>query len=150
MNITTKQIKELRDKTKSSIADCKEALEKAAGDSKKAKKLLIEKGAAILEKKAGRSTKNGIIVSYIHSDKRIGALVQLVCETDFVAKTEDFQNLAKELTLQIAATDPEDVKGLMAQPYIRDESMTVADLFKSTVSKLKENIKLEKFCRYQI
>ncbi len=150
MNITTKQIKELRDKTKSSIADCKKALEKAAGDLEKAEKLLIETGARIMDKKAQRSTQNGIIASYVHSDKRIGVLIQLACETDFVAKTEDFQNLAKELTLQIAATDPEDVKELMAQSYVRDESMTVADLFKSTVLKLKENIKLEKFCRYKI
>lgn len=150
MKISTDQIKRLRDDTKGSIVDCKEALEKANGDYQKAKKLLIEKGAAILEKKRQRSTKNGLIASYIHSDNKTGVLLELACETDFVAKTEDFKNLAKELTLQIAACDPRDVVELLDQPYIRDDSLTVSDLFKSAVSKLKENIKIEKFCRYQI
>lgn len=150
MKIVTKQIKELRDRTKTSIADCKKALERAKGDPRKAEKLLIKKGAEILGEKSQRSTKNGIIASYIHSDKRIGVLVELVCETDFVAKTDDFQNLAKELTLQIAAADPKDIKELLKQPYIRDEEMKVADLVKLTVLKLKENIKIARFCRYQI
>ena len=150
MKIAIKQIKQFRDETKSSIADCRESLERAQGDNKKAEKFLIEKGAAILEKKSKRSTKNGSIVSYVHSDKRIGVLLELVCETDFVVKTEDFQKLAKELTLQIAAADPKDVKELLKQSYIRDESMTVSDLFKIEASRLRENIKIEKFCRYQI
>lgn len=148
--IDMEQIKALRDKTKSSIADCKDALEKAAGDTKKALKFLIAKGATISENKKQRSTENGIIEAYIHSDKKTGVLLELLCETDFAANTDDIKNLAHELAMQIAATDPEDVKELLAQPYIRDEKMTIKDLMDLTVSKVKENIKINKFCRYQI
>ena len=150
MKITTEQIKELREKTRSSIADCKEALEKASGNLKKAEQFLIQRGAQILERKKARETKNGLIVSYIHPDKKIGVLLELVCETDFAAKSDDFQNLAKELTMQIAALDPKNIKELLKQAYIRDETKTMADLIGITVAKLKENIKIEKFCRYQI
>ena len=150
MKITTEQIKNLRDKTKSSISDCKEALEKTKGNTAKALQYLTQKGAEILKKKGQRSTQNGIITSYIHSDKKIGVLLELVCETDFTAKTEDFQNLAKELCLQIAAGNPKDIKELLSQSYIRDEKIIIADLVKIVVGKIKENIKINKFCRYQI
>jgi len=150
MKISTTLIKELRKITKASIADCQDALREAKGDIEKAKKYLTKKGAEILDNKKERSTKNGLIAAYIHSDKKIGVLLELVCETDFVAKTEEFQNLAKELTMQIAATDPKDINDLMKQAYIRDESMTIKDLLQDVVSKIRENVKINRFCRYQI
>ena len=150
MKITTEMIKKLRERTKTSIADCREALEKSDGDQEKAIKYLREKGAEILQKKKERETKSGIIAAYIHPDKKIGAIVELACETDFVARTEDFRNLAHELTLQIAAADPKNIEELLTQPYIKDESLTMADLMKTAISKLKENIKISNFCRYQI
>ncbi|HLC39071.1 MAG TPA: translation elongation factor Ts [Patescibacteria group bacterium] len=150
MKISLDQIKQLRDKTRCSIADCKEALEQAGGDMDRALKLMVEKGAKILDKKSHRQTKNGLVASYIHSDKKIGVLLELVCETDFAAKTDDFQNLGRELTMQIAATDPADVKTLLTQPFIKDESAEVSDLVKEAATKIRENIKINRFCRYQI
>jgi elongation factor Ts len=150
MKITADQIKKLRAKTNTSFSDCKKALEETNGDIEKAAKLLVKMGADIMDKKKDRKTENGIIVSYIHSNKKIGVLIELVCETDFVAKTEDFQNLAKELAMQIAATDPKDVNELLKQVYIRDESLVVKDLLQDVVSKIKENIKINKFTRYEI
>ena len=93
MKITAQQIKELRDKTQSPFGDCKKALENSNGDQEKALKFLIENGAQILESKKDRKTQAGLVSSYVHSDKKIGVLLELVCETDFVAKTADFQNL---------------------------------------------------------
>ena len=150
MKITAALIKELRDKTNTSISDCKKALEETNGDIEKAAKYLVKIGAEIMDKKKDRSTENGIIVSYIHSNKKIGVLLELVCETDFVAKTDDFQNLGKELAMQVAATNPSNVNDLLKQIYIRDESLVVKDLLQSAVSKIKENIKINKFVRYQI
>ena len=150
MKITTEMIRKLRKRTKTSIVDCREALEKSGGDTAVAVKYLREKGAEILQKKKNRQTKNGIIASYIHPDKKIGVIVELACETDFVSRTEDFHHLAHELTLQIAATDPQNIETLLAQPYIKDESLTIFDLIKTAISKLKENIKIVRFCRYQI
>ena len=144
------KIKELRTQTKTSIADCKEALEETNGDIKKALKYLNQKGAEILKNKEARATKNGTVASYIHTNKKIGVLVELACETDFAAKTSDFQDLAKELTLQIAAIEPKNVEDLLKQPYIRDESITVANLVQTVATKIKENIKINRFCRLQI
>lgn len=100
------QLKQLREETGISMAECKKALEEAGGDLKKAKEILREKGKEMIKGKEGRTASNGMIVSYVHPGSKIGVLVQLNCETDFVAKSEDFKNLAHEICLQIAATMP--------------------------------------------
>jgi elongation factor Ts len=142
------QLKKLREETSLSISECKKALEEAKGDIKKAKEILQKWGKEIAEKKAKREVKAGIIDSYIHPNKKIGVLLELNCETDFVAKSPDFQNLAHELCLQIAAMGDE--IPLFEQPWIRDETKTVKDLIDEYIAKLGENIVLEKFVRYEI
>lgn len=107
MQITAKQVKELRDETGAGMMDCKKALKKAEGDLEKARKVLREEGIAKAEKKTDRATNNGKIDSYIHLGGRIGVLIQINCETDFVAKTDDFKKLVKELAMQVAASNPD-------------------------------------------
>ncbi len=107
MTIKIEDIQKLRNKTGAGIMDAKEALTKASGDLEKATEILRKKGLSKASKKAGREAREGIVVSYIHLGGRIGALLELNCETDFVAKTSDFKNLASEIVMQIAATDPE-------------------------------------------
>ena len=105
--ITTQMIKELREKTGAGIVDCKKALQEANGDMEKAVEILRKKGAAKAAKKADRATAEGIVISYIHAGGKVGALVELNCETDFVARTEDFKTLAREIAMQVAAMSPE-------------------------------------------
>jgi elongation factor Ts len=104
--ITPQLVKELREKTGCGMMDCKRALEKSEGDIQKAIDILREQGMATAAKKAGRMTREGIIYSYIHPGEKLGVLVEINCETDFVARTEDFRNLAKDLAMQVAATNP--------------------------------------------
>jgi len=104
--ITPQLVKELREKTGCGMMDCKRALEKSEGDIQKAIDILREQGMATVAKKAGRMTREGIIYSYIHPGEKLGVLVEINCETDFVARTEDFRNLAKDLAMQVAATNP--------------------------------------------
>jgi len=146
--VTIDQIKQLREETAVSLADCKKALEESGGDIKKAKELLREWGKDLANKKAGRGTEQGIIASYIHSNKKIGVLLELACETDFVAKSDDFQSLAHQLCLQIAAFREE--VDLMDQPWIKDSTKSIADLIKEYIAKLGENIVVKQFTRYEI
>lgn len=150
MNISIDLIKQLRDETQVSIADCRMALVKARGDIKKARELLKRRGFDIAAKKASRKTGEGLIDSYIHPNGKIGVLVELLCETDFVAKTADFKNLAHELSMQVAAMNPKNVDALFAQEYIRDSSKTIGDLVKETIAKLGENITVKRFQRFEI
>lgn len=144
MDVT--KIKTLREKTGVSISDCREALEKNQDDLVKAEAWLKTQGIKKADKKADRATSQGSITSYVHAGK-IGVLVELFCETDFVAKTADFTDLAHEIALQISAMAPKDNKSLLSQPYIRDPKMTVGDLVKSVIAKLGENIKIGRFTR---
>ena len=105
--ITTQMIKELREKTGAGIVDCKKALQEAEGNMEKAIEILRKKGAAKAAKKAERATAEGIVVSYIHAGGKVGALVEIDCETDFVARTEDFKALGYEIAMQVAAMAPE-------------------------------------------
>jgi elongation factor Ts len=144
--------------------DSKRALEEAGGDFTKAEALLNEKGLASAANKAGRETSQGLVVSYIHTGGRVGSLVELNCETDFVARTEDFEALGRNLAMQIAAMSPlhvdresvpegEDVKDeqlLIEQEYIRDSSMKVAELVKEAIGKLGENIRIRRFSRFEL
>jgi len=147
--INTDQIKQLREETGVSISECKKALEEAKGDLKKAKEILKKLGRGFAKIKKKMEVKAGLIESYIHSGKKIGAMVELHCESDFVAHSEDFQKLAHELCLQIAAIDPENIP-LLKQPWIRDETKTIKDLIDEYISKFGENIILERFARFEI
>ena len=147
--VTINQIKQLREETDVSITDCKKALEEAKGDTKKAKEILKKLGRDFARAKKKREVKAGIIESYIHSGKKIGAMVELHCESDFVAHSEDFQKLAHELCLQIAAIDPENIP-LLKQLWIRDETKRIRDLIDEYISKFGENIILKRFARFEI
>ncbi len=192
MAISAQQVKELREKTGAGMMDCKKALEASGGDTEKAIAWLREKGLAKAQKRAGKTTAEGWIGSYIHSNGKIGVMVEIKCETDFVAKSERFQELAKDIAMQIAATNPlcltpEDipqdilakekeiylnqakeegkpehiaekiVEGrlkkyykevcLLEQPFIKDDSKTIADLINETVAVLGENIQIGRFVR---
>lgn len=147
--ITIDKIKLLREATGISVMECQKALKEAGGDIEKAKGILKQWGKEFARKKTERETKQGIIDSYIHPGKKIGVMVELRCESDFVAQSEDFKRLAHELCLQIAAISPEDAP-LFSQPWIRDETKTIKDLIDEYIAKLGENIILEKFVRYEL
>jgi elongation factor Ts len=143
-------LKKLREETQASVADVKNAVEEAKGDYGKAKELLRKRGAEIAEKKAERETEQGIVEAYIHGNGKIGVLVKLSCETDFVARTEVFKNLAHEVAMQISAMNPKDVKTLLSQEYIRDPKLKIEDLVKEAIGKLGENIKVSQFSRIEL
>ena len=141
-----KDIKKLRQDSGAGIADCKEALSQSKGDFNKAKEWLKKKGLDKASSKAEREVKAGIVDVYSHGGK-VGVLIEVLCETDFVARTEDFKNLTHELSLQIASMNPSSVEELLSQEYIRDNSMTVDQLIKSVIGKLGENIQVGRFER---
>lgn len=142
-------LKKLRAETSASISDCRAALEETNNDYAKAIDWLKKRGLEKAEKKSDRATSQGLIEAYIHNG-RIGVLVELLCETDFVAKTDDFKKLAREIAMQISAMNPENVETLLHQEYIRDASMTVEQLIKSVIGKLGENITLKRFSRIEL
>jgi elongation factor Ts len=162
--VDTSKIKQLRDETGAPVMDCKRALEEANGDLEAAKEKLRQRGAALAEKKAGRVAAQGIVDSYIHGGGRIGVLVEVNCETDFVARNEDFRRLVHDLAMQIAATDPrwigneadapaeysDDERPLLKQAFIRDEKRTIQDLVHEAIGKLGENIVVRRFARYEL
>lgn len=163
MDISVGSIKVLRQATSAGIMDCKRALEETGGDLKKAEGVLRGWGIASAAKKASRATNEGLVESYVHSGGRIGALVELSCETDFVARTPDFKILAHDLAMQVAAMSPlyindscKDEKtnsqdaSLMQQPFIKDPSKTVQDLVNETVGKLGENVRVRRFTRFSL
>ena len=165
LEISATIIKELRGRTSAGVMDCKRALEEAGGDLDKAQDILTQKGIASAVKKAARSTEEGVVESYIHSGGRIGVLVEVNCETDFVARTADFQELAHDVAMQIAAMDPryvdsEDVPDgedadsqetvLMNQPFIKDPAKSISDLVKENIGKLGENIRVRRFTRFSL
>lgn len=139
-------IKKLRQQTGASIADCKEALLESKGDFEKAILELKKKGLDRASSKSDREVKAGLVETYSHQGK-IGVLLELLCETDFVARTEDFKNLAHELVLQIASMNPSSVEDLLSEEYIRDGSQTIDQLVKSVAGKLGENIQIGRFER---
>jgi len=147
--IPIKKIKKLREETMVSIMECKKALEEAGGDIEKAKEILKKRGAVLAAKTAERETTEGIIESYIHSNSKVGVLIDLRCETDFVARSEEFKKLAHEICLQIASMKPEDTASLLSQPWIKNEEKKIKDLIAEYVAKLGENIVIERFVRYE-
>lgn len=150
MMVDVKLIRQLRDKTSAGVSDVREALEQSSNDIKKAEEILRKKGFEHAAKKEGRETSQGLIESYIHANAKVGALVEILCETDFVARTTEFKNLAHELCLQVASMNPKDSSVLLKQEYVRDPSKTVGDLIKETIAKLGENITVGRFTRFEL
>jgi elongation factor Ts len=174
-NISAAQVKELRDLTGAGIMECKRALTEAGGDVKKAEAIIVQQGLAKADKKSGRSAGEGLIEPYVHGG-RIGALVEINCETDFVARTEDFKALAHDIAMQVAAMAPRFVTEeeiteadwakldeefpdrkaavaavvLMEQPFIKDSKVKIADLVRTQIGKLGENIIVRRFARFEV
>jgi len=165
LKIPTARIRELRDQTGAGVMDCRSALLEAEGDTGKATRILEQRSLVRVQKKAGRSVTQGIIEAYIHTAGRIGAMVEVNCETDFVARTDEFKELAHNLAMQIAAqapqfvsreevpegadTEPEAVC-LLLQAYIKDPDKTVKDIITETIAKVGENIKVGRFARFEL
>lgn len=143
-------LKKLRVETGISIAECRKALEESKGDYKKALEWLKKHGLEKAEKKADRETSQGLVESYVHQNGKVGSMVVVLCETDFVARTEDFRHLVHEVAMQVVAMNPKDVDTLLKQEYIRDGSLTINDLVKQAIAKLGENITVKEFKRLEI
>ncbi|MDP3941000.1 MAG: translation elongation factor Ts [bacterium] len=144
------KLKKLRLETGASIADCRRALEETSNDEKKALEWIQKNALSKAEKKTDRATSQGLIESYIHGGGKVGVLLEILCETDFVAKTDDFENLAHEVAMQVAAMNPKDVPTLLSQEYIRDSSQTIEQMVKSVIGKLGENITIKRFQRFAV
>jgi len=143
-------VKRLREETGAGVMDCKRALDEAKGDFEKARGLIRERGLAKAKEKADREAKEGIVEAYVHAGGRIGAIVELSSETDFVARNPDFRGLAKEIAMQVAAMDPTDVDQLLEQPYIRDSSKTIGELVTTIAATTGENVRIKRFKRFEL
>jgi len=143
-------VKRLREETGAGVMDCKRALDEAKGDFEKARGLIKERGLAKAKEKADREAKEGIVEAYVHAGGRIGAIVELSSETDFVARNPDFRGLAKEIAMQVAAMDPTDVDQLLEQPYIRDSSKTIGELVTTIAATTGENVRIKRFKRFEL
>ena len=167
MKISTTSIKELREKCGAGIMECRSALVKSEGDIEKALEDLKEQGCLKAAKKADRVTEQGLVEAYVHIGGRIGAIIELNCETDFVARTDIFKELAHNLAMQVAAMCPQYISEdeipqeekadteiatacLLKQAYIKDPAMTIQDLIVEAISKTGENIKISRFARFEL
>ncbi len=172
VQVTTDAVKALREETGAGIMDCRRALGESGGDVNRAKAILRERGLAAAAKKGERETSQGLVEAYIHGGGRIGALVELNCETDFVARTDEFKQLARHIAMQVAAMSPrfvskEEAKGqlgegeqlsdeeieaqsLLSQAYIRDQSQSIQQLITETIRKTGENIRIRRFARFEL
>jgi elongation factor Ts len=195
MSVSTESVSRLREMSGAGVLKCKQALEKCAGDMEKALRMLREEGLAASVKKEGRSAREGLVASYIHAGGRIGVLVEVNCETDFVARNEEFQGLVRDIAMHVAAAEPrylqrsdvpekvldeeraiyraqaqkenkppqvqeKIVEGrvnkfygqvcLLEQPFIKDPDQTVADLIKSKIATIGENIVVRRFARFKL
>ncbi len=142
-------IQKLREMTGAGVMDCKKALDDAKGNFDAAVKLIQERGLAKAEKKSERSTGAGLLEAFVHNG-RVGVLLLLRCETDFVARADKFKELAHDLAMQVAAMDPENPEELLKQVFVKNSSLTVEELIKGVIAVLGENIRVEKFCRYDL
>ncbi|MGD9129026.1 MAG: translation elongation factor Ts [Candidatus Woesebacteria bacterium] len=150
MSYTMKDVKKLREETGARIMDCKKALEESKGDFKKAIKIVEEKGLARAEKKSDRETKSGYIASYVHNNGLVAALVEIQCETDFVAQNEEFRAMAKDIAMQVVAMNPENVKDLLAQEFIKEPAKKIETILKSVSGKIGEKMVISRFVRYEV
>jgi elongation factor Ts len=144
MAVSMDLVKQLREETGAGVMDAKRALEEANADMDRARQLVQERGLAKAEKKADRETKEGFIGVYVHTNGKLAALVTLLCETDFVARNEEFRALAKELAMQVASMEPANVEELYEQEYIRD-GRKICDMVKGLSGKIGENIAVGEF-----
>jgi elongation factor Ts len=172
MGASVENIKELREATGCGVIDCKKALEEAKGDMKHAKELLMQRGLEIAAKKSGREAKEGRVESYVHMGNKLGVMVEVSCETDFVARSEDFIRFVKDVAMHIAAATPKYIKEqeipahdleaagdreifikencLMRQPFIKDSSKSIQDYMNQLIAKIGENVYINRFTRYKV
>ncbi|NBO17280.1 MAG: translation elongation factor Ts [Proteobacteria bacterium] len=143
-------IKQLRDETGAGVMDVRNALTNANGDIAKAKEELYQKGLSRAEKRADREANEGIIYSYIHNGSKLAAMVMLTCETDFVAKTDDFSRYAKDIAMHVSTQDFSSLEELLNSPFIKDESKKISDLISEISAKTGEKVELKKFVRFAI
>lgn len=148
-NITSQMVKELREMTQAGMMDCKKALVEAEGDMEKAVEWLREKGLAAAAKKAGRIAAEGAVIDYVTEDKSVGAIVEVNCETDFVANTDNFKNFCKNIAKHVALTKPADVDALLGQTFVDDASKTITDLVSDATVSIGEKISIRRFARYE-
>jgi elongation factor Ts len=164
LKIPTTRVKELRNQSGAGVMDCKNALLKAEGNIEKALELLKQKGCLLAQQKTGRAATEGIVESYIHTGMKIGALVEVNCETDFVARTDEFKKLAHHLAMQVVAMSPQFISKeeaseekdiepqsacLLLQPCIKEPDKTIQDIINETITKVGENIKVNRFARFE-
>lgn len=142
MTVTAQDVKKLREETGAGIMDAKKALIESNGDFAKAKEIITAKGMERADKKADRETGVSRVFAYVHFNGKTGAMVKLACETDFVAKTDDFEKLGKEIAMQVASMSPESVDDLMKQDYLRDPKKTITELVKEVSGKTGENVRV--------
>jgi elongation factor Ts len=165
LEVTTAAVKELRDKTGAGVMECKRALVEAEGNVPQAMEILRQQGLATAEKKSARVASQGLVETYVHGGGRIGVLVEINCETDFVARTEEFKSLAHDIAMQIAAQGPlvvseEDMPAdteltpeqavLLKQPFIKNPGLTVGQLITESIAKIGENIRVRRFARFEL
>ena len=165
MEISTEMVKELREKIGAGIMDCRNALVGTGGDMDKAAEILKEKGLLKAQQKLERTASQGLIEAYIHAGGRVGTIIEVNCETDFVARTAEFKQLAHELAMQVTAMAPRCVNEeelprdegvepeaacLLLQPYIKDPTRTVRDIITETIARVGENIKVRQFTRFEL
>lgn len=172
MRASLDEIKELREQTSCGVIECKKALEEAKGNIGKAKEILMKRGLEIAAKKGGRAAKEGRVESYVHLGSKIGVLVEVNCETDFVARSEDFCQFTKDVAMQIAASSPKYIKKddipsdvlhgqpnqddfvktscLLDQPFIKDPKLTIQDYLNTLIAKIGENIFISRFVRFKV
>ena len=148
-DITSAMVKELRERTSAGMMDCKKALVETDGDMEKAVEILREKGLSQAAKKASRIAAEGVVAQYTNEEGTIGAIVEVNCETDFVAKTDNFINFANKVAKQVALANPADVDALMAQKFVDDESKTISDLVSDATVAIGEKISIRRFTRYE-
>lgn len=149
MNYTAADIKALREETGAGMMDCKRALEESNGDMEKAREWVRQRGLAKAEKKADRETKEGYIASYVHNNGKVAAMVEILCETDFVARNQEFQEMARNVAMQVVSMNPASVEELLEQDYIRGEG-TIDELVKGLSGKIGEKFVVNRFVRYEV
>ena len=148
--ITTKEIKALREETGLSVMQCQKALEEAQGDKNKAIELLKKRGAEIARKKGDRTLGAGVVASYIHTGEKVGVMLELLCETDFVSKNPEFKSVARDIGMHIAAMNPSDAVELLEQPFIKDPGQKISDIISNTVQKFGERTEVGRFVRFSL
>lgn len=143
-------VKKLRDETGAPVMEIRKALMYSNGDEKKAKEIIAERGLERAAKRSERVTKQGLIETYVHAGGKIGSMVHLGCETDFVARTDEFKELAKEIAMQVAAMNPKDVDEMLSQEYIRDPEKKIKDLVAEVAAKTGENVQVIRISRFAL